>query len=178
MGNQSKLKKNRKNGFDTVLGVHSKHLSPGTTILDLSTDFTNHNCVIASHFAKQDPEGCNILLVIDHETGLLAEIMPNETGFIPWDDYEKTKQCKQMISEGIGFGVAGMKLNPADPDSFSDVLSLLGRFMPINSANQVFTLIRNGVCNGMKWIILKDDSQNIRCCLHPDYIKRWNDRCI
>lgn len=181
MGTQAKLKKLRKssratNGTAVVTSDHNTHLFPGIAMLDCSDDYTNHNCLIADEYLKDGAPDSNIILVIDRNTGHLAEIMPNERGSIPWEEYEESQQLKQVRSKDIAVG--GLRLKPSDPISYSEVLSMLSEFMPMKSSNQVLSTIRTGISNGRKWIILKDEQQNIRCCLHPDDIRYWNSRCV
>jgi len=180
MGKQASFKKLRQSGRGfkgtvVVAGDHNKHLVSGMVSLCLNDDYTNHNILIADHYSKNCSQSSNIILVLDKNTNCLAEIMPNEQGSIPWEEYRKSQQLKQVLSKDIA--TVGMKLNSNDPISYSTILSTVAQFVPIESSIQILSLIRTGASNGMKWIILKDDSGNIRCCLHPDDIKHWNNLC-
>ena len=180
MGKQSKLKQLRKNhkafaGTDVVASDRNKYLVSGMAIINFNDDYTNHNCLIADQYSRDGLPSSNIILVIDRKTGCLAEIMPNERGSIPWEEYQESKQYKQVLSKEIA--VAGTFLNPCDPASRSSLVSALSEFMPTKSSKEVLSIIHAGATKGAKWIILKDESGNIRCCLHPDDIKHWNNRC-
>ena len=180
MGKQSKLKQLRQRnkafaGTVVVAGDHNKHLVSGMAILNFNDDYTNHNCLIADQYSRDGFPGSNIIFVIDMNTGCLAEIMPNERGSIPWEEYQESKQFKQVLSKDIG--VTGTFFNPCDPASCSLLVLALSEFMPTKLSKEVLSIIHPGASNGAKWIILKDESGNIRCCLHPDDIKYWNNRC-
>ena len=180
MRTQAKLNQTRKssNGFKKTVensSDHKNNAALGMTILNLNDDYTNHNCCIAVQYLVEGAPGDNIILVIDKSTGRLAEIMPNESGFIPWDVYEESQQLKQVESKDIAIG--GMKLEPYDNASSFAVLSTLADFMPMSSSKQVLSIISPGASNGVKWIVLGDESGNIRCCLHPDSISYVSKRC-
>ena len=180
MGKQSKLKQLRKKYkalacTDVVASDHNKHLISGMVILNFNDDYTNHNCLIADLYSRDGLRRTNIILVIDRNTGCLAEIMPNERGCIPWKEYQESKQYKQVLSKE--FALACTFLNPCDPASCSSLVSALSEFMPTKSSKEVLSIIHAGASNGARWFILKDESGNIHCCLHPDDVKHWNNRC-
>ena len=180
MGKQSKLKQLRKKykafaGTRVVASDHNKHLISGMVILNFNDDYTNHNCLIADLYSRDGLPRTNIILVIDRNTGCLAEIMPNERGYIPWQEYQECKQHKQVLSKE--FALACTFFNPCDPASCSSLVSALSEFMPTKSSKEVLSIIHAGASNGARWIILKDESGNIHCCLHPDDDKHWNNRC-
>jgi hypothetical protein len=179
MGKQANLKKLRQSGRGfkhsaVVAGDHNKQLISGKVILNFDDDYTNHNRLIADQYSMGGSPSSNIILVIDRNTGCLAEIIPNERGSIPWEEYQESKQYRQVLSKEIA--IAGAFFNPRDPASCAVLVSALSEFMPVKLSKEVLSIIHVGASNGAKWIILKDDSGNICCCLHPDDIKHWNNR--